>query len=167
MTARRQENKVWLTSATVFAAVFAFLPWLANDRAWAVSSQRVVTDRFSGLAIDGYDPVAYFTDKDARPGLPDFEASQGGAIWQFRNDRNRAIFLANPEIYGPRFGGYDPVDLARGKVVAGRPLVWRIVGQRLYLFRTPENRDAFVRDSSCLAKAMDNWPRLSATLADY
>ncbi|MBY0380980.1 MAG: hypothetical protein K2W78_03545 [Xanthobacteraceae bacterium] len=133
----------------------------------ATPTERVVTDYYSGLAIGGYDPVAYFTDREARPGAQDVEASWGGAIWRFRNDRNKAVFLANPEIYGPQFGGYDPFDLARGKIVAGRPGVWLITGQRLYLFNKTENRDAFAKDLTRLSKATGNWPTLSATLSDY
>ena len=47
-----------------------------------------------------------------------------GAVWRFRNEGNRASFVAHPEIYGPQFGGYDPVDLARGVTVAGNPWFW-------------------------------------------
>ena len=54
-------------------------------------------------------------------GLPEFEASQAGAVWRFRNEGNRASFVSHPEVYGPRFGGYDPVDLGRGVTYAGNP----------------------------------------------
>ncbi len=114
----------------------------------------------------GYDPVAYFTDALAEPGLPDFEASEAGAVWRFRNEGNRAFFLAHPEIYGPQFGGYDPTDLARGVTVAGNPRVWLIAGQRLYLFGREENRDAFAADPAhLLREANARWPRLQETLA--
>ena len=59
---------------------------------------------------------------EARPAR-EFEASQAGAVWRFRNEGNRASFVAHPEIYGPQFGGYDPIDLARGVTVAGNPAV--------------------------------------------
>ena len=62
----------------------------------------------------------------ARP--REFEASQAGAVWRFRNEGNRASFVAHPEIYGPQFGGYDPIDVARGVTVAGNPRFWLIVG---------------------------------------
>ena len=83
----------------------------------------------------GVDPVAYFVDAqpDARPaGLRGLR--RPGAVWRFRNEGNRASFVAHPEIYGPQFGGYDPVDVARGVTVAGNPRFWLISGQRLYLF---------------------------------
>ena len=79
--------------------------------AWAATTERVVVNRYSGLAIEGFDPVAYFTESVAAQGLSDFEARESGAVWRFRNPGNRASFVAHPEIYGPQFGGYDPVDL--------------------------------------------------------
>ena len=138
-------------------AFIALLAGLASLALWpcrtcigirrqAATTERVIVNRYTGLAIEGYDPVAYFTD--ARPvlGLPEFEAAQAGAVWRFRNEGNRASFVAHPEIYGPQFGGYDPVDLARGVTFAGNPRFWLVSGQRLYLFGREENRDAFAAD---------------------
>src|ERR1700752_2411755 len=128
MTARRQEKKVRHLRFACLVAVLASLgPAGLCDAAWAIT-ERVVVNRHSGLAIDGFDPVAFFTDAEAAKGLPDVEAVESGAVWRFRNDANRAIFLAHPEIYGPRFGGYDPVDAANGKIVAGRPQLWLVAG---------------------------------------
>ena len=134
----------------------------------AAFTERVVSDRYTGLAIGGYDPVAYFTDAQALPGDPAFEAEQGGAIWRFRNADNRRFFLARPDVYAPQFGGYDPVDLARGAIVAGRPQLWLVAGGRLYLFSREDNRDAFAASPARLAgEAAERWPDLRATLADY
>ena len=110
-----------------------------------------MVNRYSGLAIEGFDPVAYFAD--ARPvlGLPDFEASQAGAVWRFRNASNRASFVAHPDIYGPQFGGYDPIDLARGVTFAGNPRFWLVSGERLYLFGREQSRDAFAADPAAAA----------------
>jgi hypothetical protein len=126
----------------------------------------VVVDRFTGLAIDGYDPVAYFVD--ARPvlGLEAFEASEAGAVWRFHNEGNRASFVAYPDIYGPQFGGYDPVDVARGVTVPGNPRFWLISGQRLYLFGREQSRDAFAADPErFLKEAAARWPVLEQDLA--
>jgi hypothetical protein len=138
----------------------------AAPRARAATTERVVADRFTGLAIDGMDPVAYFTEGRAVPGRADLEASVAGAVWRFRNDDNRAFFLAHPEIYGPQFGGYDPVDVGRGVTVAGRPQVWLVAGQRLYLFARIESRDAFAADpAAVLREARVRWPHLRDALA--
>ena len=114
----------------------------------------------------GIDPVAYFVDAQPEVGLADFEASAAGAVWRFRNEGNRASFVAHPEIYGPQFGGYDPVDLARGVTVAGNPRFWLISGQRLYLFSREEARDAFAADPArVLREANARWPALEQDLA--
>jgi hypothetical protein len=139
---------------------------LAQFPARAATSELVVVDRHTGLAISGYDPVAYFTDAAARPGLAPFEAKVAGTIWRFRNEGNRAAFVDDPDIYAPRFGGYDPTGIARGVAVAGDPRIWLISGGRLYLFYRPENRTEFSADSEQRAADADRrWPAIQMTLA--
>jgi hypothetical protein len=134
--------------------------------AQAATTERVVVNRYSGLAIEGFDPVAYFVDARPLVGRRDFEAAEAGAVWRFRNDGNRASFVAHPDIYGPQFGGYDPFDLARGVTYAGNPRFWLISGQRLYLFGREENRDAFAADPArLLREANMRWPALEQDLA--
>ena len=147
-------------------AVLAVMAALCGEA--GALTERLVVNRHTGLAIDGFDPVAYFTDAEAVKGLPDIEAGAAGAVWRFRNEANRTEFLAHQDIYGPRFGGYDPVDVARGKAIAGRPQLWMVSGERLYLFSRDENRSAFAADPAAVLKQADaSWPALVDTLADY
>ena len=147
-------------------AVLAVMAALCGEA--GALTERLVVNRHTGLAIDGFDPVAYFTDAEAVKGLPDIEAGAAGAVWRFRNEANRTEFLAHQDIYGPRFGGYDPVDVARGKAIAGRPQLWLVSGERLYLFSREENRTAFAADPAAILKQADaTWPALVDTLADY
>ena len=133
---------------------------------WAGTNERIVTDRYTGLAIGGFDPVAYFTDAEARTGLPDLELTEDGAVWRFSNDGNRVEFAKHPEIYGPQFGGYDPVDMARGVAIAGNGRFWLVVGQRLYLFGREDTRDSFAAASGkLLPEARKQWIRVQDTLA--
>jgi hypothetical protein len=137
-----------------------------DSAAYAATTERVVANRYSGLAIEGFDPVAYFTDSVAVQGLLEFEAAQAGVVWRFRNEGNRASFVAHPEIYGPQFGGYDPIDLARGVTYAGNPRFWLVTGQRLYLFGREQSRDAFAADPErFLKEAQARWPALEQNLA--
>ncbi len=132
----------------------------------AATSERVVVNRHSGLAIDGYDPVAYFTDQRPVPGSSEVELLAKGAVWRFHKASNRAFFAANPEIYGPQFGGYDPVDMARGVPYAGHPRYWMIFEQRLYLFGREESRDMFAASPlEYLEDARRSWPRVQHSLA--
>lgn len=134
--------------------------------AYAATTERVVLNRHTGLAIEGFDPVAYFTDGGPLKGRPEVEASVDGAIWRFRNDRNRAFFIARPEVYGPQFGGYDPVDVALGKAVSGDARLWLVTGQRLYLFGREAIRDEFAADPArFLTDATRRWPELRETLS--
>jgi hypothetical protein len=167
MTAQRQERYGSRPGIALFALLAGFFCGLSLDfAARAATTERVVVSRYSGLAIGGFDPVAYFTDSMAVQGLPDFEARGAGAIWRFRNEGNRASFVAHPEIYGPQFGGYDPVDLGRGVTYAGNPRFWVVAGQRLYLFGREDNRDAFAADPSrFLTEATTRWPALERGLA--
>jgi hypothetical protein len=167
MTAQRQERYRWRPGLAAFALLTGLFAGLCLDfAAWAATTERVVVNRYSGLAIEGYDPVAYFTESVAVQGIPDFEARESGAIWRFRNEGNRASFIAHPEIYGPQFGGYDPVDLGRGVTYAGNPRFWMITGQRLYLFGREGNRDAFAADPARFLKdATARWPALEQGLA--
>jgi hypothetical protein len=142
------------------------LPGFPGSAAEAATTERVIVNRYTGLAIEGFDPVAYFVDARPRIGLPDFEASQAGVVWRFRNEGNRASFVAHPDIYGPQFGGYDPIDLARGVTYAGNPRFWLISEQRLYLFGREESRDAFAADPQrFLLDASARWPAIERNLA--
>ena len=131
----------------------------------AATTEQIVIDRNTGLAISGFDPVAYFTDAQALPGKGEFEQVVAGAAWRFRNAGNRAAFRADPDVYMPRFGGYDPVGVARGVAVAGNPQLWVIKDQRLYLFYAPQTRDEFTGDSEHLLTTADSeWPSISRLL---
>lgn len=132
----------------------------------AATTERVVVNRYSGLAIEGFDPVAYFTDQVAVQGVPEFEAAEAGAVWRFRNEGNRASFVSHPEVYGPRFGGYDPVDIGRGVTYAGNPRIWLIVDDRLYLFGHEDSRAAFAANPARFLKDADaRWPVLEDGLS--
>jgi hypothetical protein len=167
MTDQRQESYRRGPLAALFAilaAVFALIG--PNPAAWAATTERIVVNRYSGLAIEGFDPVAYFTDAQAVRGVPDFEAAEAGAVWRFQNASNRDAFAAHPEVYGPQFGGYDPIDVARGIAYAGNPRFFVVTGQRLYLFAREESRDSFAADPARYLKdAVERWPALQKTLA--
>jgi YHS domain-containing protein len=172
MTVQRQERYGWrrgiaVIAKTFFSILVLVLAWGGPDfTARGATTERVVTDRFSGLAIAGFDPVAYFVQREPVLGLREFETQAEGVVWRFHNEGNLASFLAHPEIYGPQFGGYDPVDVARGVTVAGNPLFWVITGERLYLFGFEANRDAFAADPQhYLAQAQARWSVLLQGLA--
>jgi len=147
----------------LLASIGMACSWLPAE---AATTERIVVNRFSGVAIEGFDPVAYFVDGAAMQGTAEFEANLWGAVWRFRNEGNRASFLAHPEIYGPQFGGYDPVDIARGVAIAANPRFYVISAQRLYLFSREANRDAFAADPGrFLYEVGKRWPALQEQLS--
>src|SRR5262249_4702505 len=133
--------------------------------ATAATTERLVVDRHTGLALYGFDPVAYFTDAEPLVGRPEFELSFAGAVWRFRNEGNRAAFRDHPAVYMPAFGGYDVLAVGRGAAVPANPRYWRVTDRRLYLFESPAARDAFAADpGTALAIAHARWPEVLKTL---
>ena len=165
MTAARQKRKRFYAGFMAAAGVLVLAS--AGLRAvMAATTERIVVDWHSGLAIGGYDPVAFFTNGRALPGSPDFEFRYAGAIWRFHNMGNRAAFAAEPEIYMPQFGGYDPIGVTRGIAVAGNPNVWLVSGQRLYLFYDRARMEKFAADAERIAaEAARKWPELKRALS--
>lgn len=166
MTAGRQQRKRFYERRLAPAGFLLLAAFAAAVTAWPASAtERIVVDWHTGLAIDGYDPVAFYTDGKAAPGSADCELSYGGAVWRFRNIGNRAAFVARPDVYMPQFGGYDPVGVARGVAVPGSPALWTIVGERLFLFYDQAQREKFLADSPrFIAAAQRKWPDVRRTL---
>ena len=153
MTAAPRSRKV----CALLAAVFFALGSAASLQ--AATTERIVKDPGTGLALYGFDPVAYFTDATAKAGLPELEYRFAGVTWRFLNVGNRAAFVANPEVYMPRFGGYDPLGVARGVATPGNPQLWVRRGNRIYLFYREETQAAFSADPQPIVEAAEKrWP---------
>jgi len=167
MAAARHARKMPIRRANTGAAAVALLWILASALPiGAATTEQIVVDRNSGLAIHGYDPVAYFTDGAPSLGRGEFEYRHAGVVWSFRNAGNLQAFAADPDVYMPRYGGYDPVGIGRGVPVAGDPRVWIIVDERLYLFQSTENKAIFdVDNEQALIAADEAWPSILHTLA--
>jgi len=169
MTAARQPGKSHQTRhcVVIAAGLALFVGGMAGiPHADAGEPAAVVVNDHSGLAISGFDPVAYFAEKTPAVGRPELELSRGGVIWRFRNEGNRAEFSEHPDVYMPQFGGYDPVAIARGTSVPGNPLNWAVVGERLYLFYSAKARADFLTDPGrIINSATRKWPQVSRTVA--
>jgi len=159
MTTARQERKSRRSRALSTAILallagaggFGLLLTLTPSR--AATTELVVVNRYTGLAIDGFDPVAYFVDGAPKVGRAELEFRFHGATWRFQNEGNRAAFAASPDVYAPRFGGHDPLAVARGAATPGHPALWMIAEQRLYLFYSAEARAAFARSPESAIEA--------------
>ncbi len=115
----------------------------------------------TGVAIQGYDPVAFFTDNKPMKGRPEFPAQHNGAIYYFGSKEHREIFKKDPSKYEPVFGGYCAYGVSKGKLVEIDVNAYQIVDGRLLLQYSKGVRDDFNKDTrGNLTKAESNWPGL-------
>jgi YHS domain-containing protein len=115
----------------------------------------------SGVAIQGYDPVAFFTDGKPVKGRAEFLARNDGAIYYFASKEHRDLFKADPMKYEPVFGGYCAYGVSRNKLVEIDVDAFQIMDGRLLLQYSKGVRDNFNKDpKGNLSKANANWPAL-------
>jgi len=114
-----------------------------------------------GLAIRGYDPVAYFEQSAAVKGSPEFQQQWTGATWRFSSAANRDLFAAHPEKYAPRYGGYCAYAVSEGHTASIDPEAWRIVDGKLYLNYSKGVQKKWEKDAGPrIERADKNWPSL-------
>ncbi len=117
----------------------------------------------TGMAIQGYDPVAFFTDHNPVKGDPKFLVKHDGGIYLFASQEHRALFKADPAKYEPVYGGYCAYGVSRNKLVEIDVDAFQIVDGKLLLQYSKGVRDDFNQDTKGnLAKADANWPGLVA-----
>lgn len=139
--------------------------WLSVAAPAAGLVTTIVTDPLTGIAIDGYDPVSYFIEAEPQPGLAAYEYVWGGVPWYFVSAANRDVFIRNPEVYAPQFGGHCLTSLSRGYLSDGKARLYAIDALKLYLFYSAANRDAFLLSrSSTLETATTQWNTRSGEL---
>jgi YHS domain-containing protein len=146
----------------VLIAALAMLFW--NTSASAGTS--INTGYFGGVAIKGYDPVAYFVEGRAAAGLPEFSYEWLGATWQFANPKHRELFTESPMKYAPQYGGHCALGTAFGESTANiDPEAWSIVDGKLYLQFSKNAREEWEQDrAERIAEADQRWPEVAARL---
>ena len=116
-----------------------------------------------GLALGGYDPVAYFRQGGPAPGRPEHRLKYHGAVWLFTSEENLIAFEMNPLAYKPRFGGYCAYTVANGMPMKSDPDAWTIHDGRLYLNYNLTLRILWRRDiPGQIARAERQWARIMA-----
>jgi len=137
-----------LLAAVVVAAAYAF------------AADPVNKDR-DGVAIEGYDPVAYFTMDKPVKGSEQFVHRWQGAEWRFANQEHLDLFKANPEKYAPQYGGYCAYAVSKNSTASIDPDSWKIVDGKLYLNYSKRIQRRWEKDiPGYIAKADKNWPGL-------
>lgn len=147
--------------ALALGFTFPVAPAVAADPAPPVHANA------QGIAIAGYDPVAYFTDGRPVLGSVQFEYRWNGATWRFASAASRDRFAANPEAYAPRFGGYCAWAISQNYIAPGDPNVWRIVDGRLYFNFNERARELWEADvQGAIMRGNANWPVVLSTAAN-
>lgn len=111
------------------------------------------------LAIEGYDPVAYFTMGRPARGLSEFEYEWDENHYRFVSAEHRDLFKADPVRYAPQFANFCAMALTRGEIVEADPNNWLIVDGKLYIFGAAHGPDSFRKGlPENVAKANRNRP---------
>lgn len=121
---------------------------------------QVNTGYFGNVAIKGYDPVAYFTDKRAVKGDKQFIYKWLGASWYFSSADHRQKFAQSPVDYAPQYGGYCSIGVSAGQKSGDiDPKAWTIIHGKLYLNYSKEAARQLFNDDTIQA-ADANWEKL-------
>ena len=119
-----------------------------------------------GIAIHGYDPVAYFIAGEPRKERSELGVAYSGAQWLFSSEANKRLFVQNPEHYLPAYGGYCAYGVAQGRLLDVDPQSWTILYDHLYLNCPEPIYDLWLGDPmSYIRQADKNWPRLTGQIA--
>ena len=133
-----------------------FLPALS----WLLLSCSGASEIFThdGVAIGGYDPVAYFLRDKPVVGSDQWTYTWRGATWRFSTEHNRDLFQKDPEKYAPQFGGYCAYGVSNGYKAPTNADAWSVVDGRLYLNYNLDVREKWFREKSeRITIAEKNW----------
>ncbi|MEO8276875.1 MAG: YHS domain-containing (seleno)protein [Thermoanaerobaculia bacterium] len=129
----------------------------------SVALSAVNRTTFGGVAIDGYDPVAYFTDSKPVEGAKEFSFDWNGATWRFASAAHRDLFAMEPAKYAPQYGGYCAWAVSQGYTAGIDPEAWKIADGRLFLNYSLDIQKKWAADMpGNIAKGDANWPKLLA-----
>lgn len=127
----------------------------------AAAGELVNTSGASGIALSGYDPVAFFTDSKPVHGDPGITAKYQGATYLFASKEHRKMFESDPAKYAPQTGGFCTYGVSVGALFPVDINTWQIHDGKLYLNLNPQILEAFNKDiEKNIAKAGKNWPGL-------
>jgi hypothetical protein len=117
-------------------------------------------------AIEGWDPVTYFTTGKPLPGSFVLRFKHSGTVWHFVSKENREKFKASPEAYEPQYGGWCAKAMAEGLVHHGEPKIWLLVEGKLYFFEDEPAKTAWTAgQAAMIAQADEAWPAIADRLA--
>jgi YHS domain-containing protein len=152
-----RRNIIASTAVLMVAAMVSIsMPLTAN--AYDEQSTSALNVDSNGIALQGYDPVSYFTPGGPKLGTSNFINVNEGTTYRFANADNRDAFKKNPENYKPAFGGFCAMGVVFGKKLDVNPQLWRVVDGKLYLNVHKEAQARWLEDvPGNINKANLNW----------
>jgi YHS domain-containing protein len=115
-----------------------------------------------GLALRGYDPVAYFEQEQPIRGLPEHGYTYKGSKFLFASAKNQKKFAADPEKYAPQYGGFCALGTANGYKVKTEPDAFKVVDGKLYFNYNRKVLELWTQDQpGYIARANKNWPEVA------
>ncbi len=136
--------------------IFLMLSGFGGNHADIFTSKQ---NKNTGVAIEGYDTVAYFTKGGPVKGSAEFTHRWKDADWHFASAQHRDLFIANPEKYAPQYGGYCALAVSKNGIAPTEPEQWVIYKDKLYLnFNYQAHRLWNEKLLSNIVKADENWP---------
>ena len=146
-------NKKNTVMAILIMVVFSIV---TSSPAFAIEPINKTSD---GVAMKGYDPVAYFMNGKPVRGNIGYEYVWMGAKWHFSSAEHRDLFMKKPEKYAPKYGGYCAYAVSRGSTADIDPEAWTIVDGKLYLNFSRKIQDKWSKDiPGNIKRADENWP---------
>jgi len=133
---------------------------LFNSTVFAVGGININSS--NGLAIHGFDPVAYFVESKAIEGKPEFIVEYQGNKWAFFNQQNKQAFIKKPNDYIPQYGGHCAFAASKNALANTDPYAWTVHNKKLYLNYSKGVRDTWKSDRDAnILQADSYWPELS------
>lgn len=149
--------KKWLLRSVIAATLLAVVGLTYLKSIGMFASRPVYAS--SGLAIQGYDTVAYFTQGKAVKGDERIAESWNGARWVFASEAHRSLFRENPAQYAPQFGGYCAFAVSQNYTAQTDPKAWTLADNKLYLnFDQDTMKEWLLQREQLIAQAHANWP---------
>lgn len=111
----------------------------------------------NGVAIKGYDPVAYFSQNKALLGNDSISMEWSGSIWKFTSKENLQLFNTDPKKYAPAYGGFCAYGTSEMHLSPTDPNAWTIVNDRLYLNYNLKVKEIWVKDTTSRIISADNY----------
>jgi hypothetical protein len=124
----------------------------------------LINSNSNGAAINGYDPVAYFTMGEAVLGVKEYKHRWLDVNWNFISEEHRGLFAADPTRYAPQHGGYCSSGAIDGVQDYANPRAWRIVDNKLYLFYGKSTAARWNPDSPEVSAANEEWLKTLSNL---